>query len=223
MVRDGIPERRIEIVHSGIDPTRFDGVEPHDFHAEFGLPAGAPVIGDVAAFGWHKAQEVLVDATPAILDAAPEARVFLIGEGKLRGKIEEQVAALGLQERILFTGFRHDVPSLIKGMDCFVMCSVLEGLCTSLLDSLALGCPAVGSAVGGIPEVLVDGVTGLTVPPRDPAALAAAVRRVLGNADLRESLVAAGRRHVDESFTVTTMVEGNLRLYERLLAGEVGA
>ena len=220
LVKDGIPADRIEVVHSGIDPSRFDGVEPHDFHAEFGLPAGAPIIGDVAAFGWHKAQEYLVRATPKILERHPEARVFLIGEGKLQGAIEQEVRALGLEDRILFTGFRTDVPSLIRGMDCFVMCSVLEGLCTSLLDSLALGCPAVGSAVGGIPEVLLHEQTGLTVPPRDPDALAAAIIRVLDDRALRERLVANGREHVAAGFTNDTMVDGNLRLYERLLAGD---
>lgn len=221
MVRDGIPADRIQVVHSGIDPSRFDGVEPHDYAAEFGVPEGAPIIGDVAHFGWHKAQEVLVAAAPRILERHPEARIFLIGKGELRPKIEAQVAELGLADRILFTGFRTDVPSLIRGMDCFVMCSVLEGLCTSLLDSLALGTPAVGSAVGGIPEVLRDGETGLTVPPRDPEALAAAICRVLEDDDLRERLIRNGRDHVHAGFTVDTMVEGNLALYRKLVAGEL--
>lgn len=217
MVRDGIPAARIEVVHSGIDPARFDGVEPHDLRAEFGLPADARIVGDVAAFGWHKAQEVLVRAMPRILESVPSAYVFLIGDGELRPKIEAEVRGLGLEDRILFTGFRTDVPSLIRGMDCFVMCSVLEGLCTSLLDALALECPAVGSAVGGIPEVLVDGETGLTVPPRDPVALADAVVRVLRDGALADRLRAAGHRHVQDGFTVDAMVEGNLAVYRRLV------
>lgn len=221
MVKDGIPAERIQVVHSGIDPSRFEGVEAHDYEAEFDLPPGAPIIGDVAHFGWHKAQEVLVEATPLILERHPEARVFLIGKGELRPRIEAQVAELGLTDRILFTGFRTDVPSLIRGMDCFVMCSVLEGLCTSLLDSLALGTPAVGSAVGGIPEVLRDGETGLTVPPRDPKALADAICRVLEDDELRNRLIENGRRHVHAGFTTDTMVDGNLSLYRRLVAGEL--
>lgn len=223
MVKDGIPADRIEVVHSGVDPARFAGVEPHDFHAEWELPPGAPIIGDVAAFGWHKAQEVLVRATPKILERHPEARVFLIGDGECRPAVAAEAERLGVADRIIFTGFRTDVPSLIRGMDCFVMCSVLEGLCTSLIDALALGCPAVGSAVGGIPEVLVDGETGLTVPPRDPDALAAAVSRVLSEPDLRAGLIERGRRHMQEKFTVDTMVDGNLSVYERLLGRESAA
>jgi glycosyltransferase involved in cell wall biosynthesis len=218
MARDGIPSERIRVVHSGIDPGRFEGVEPFDYHDEFGLPEGAPIIGDVAAFGWHKAQEYLVRAAPRILEVYPEARIFLIGDGECRAKVEVEADALGVKERIIFTGFRTDVPSLIKGMDCFVMCSVLEGLCTSLLDALALRCPAVGSAVGGIPEVLVDGETGLTVPPRDPAALADAIIRVLSDYELAAALRDRGERHVQRGFTVDTMVEGNLAVYRELTA-----
>jgi glycosyltransferase involved in cell wall biosynthesis len=223
MRKDGIPDAKIRIVHSGIDLSRFEGVKPHGWHAEFKLPPGAPIVLDVAAFGWHKAQEVLVAATPKILAALPEARVFLVGEGECEGKVRAEVERLGLQSRILFTGFRTDVPSLLAGAHVFVMCSVLEGLCTSLLDALALRIPAVGSAVGGIPEVLVDGVTGLTVPPRDPDALAAAVVRVLTDPALAKRLAEAGRRHVEAKFTNDAMVEGTLGVYRELLAGSASA
>jgi len=216
MVADGIPAQRIAVVHSGIDLARFDDVPALDVRADLGLPADARVVGDVAAFGWHKAQEFLVRALPHVLQRVPNAYVVLVGEGECRPRIEAEVRALGLDDRILFTGFRTDVPSLIRGMDCFVMCSVLEGLCTSLLDALALGCPAVGSAVGGIPEVLIDGRTGLTVPPRDPRALADAVVRVLTDEGLAARLRDAGRRHVEEGFTVDSMVEGNLAVYRSL-------
>jgi glycosyltransferase involved in cell wall biosynthesis len=223
MVKDGIPSDRIRIVHSGIDLARFDGVTPHDYRAEFGLPAGAPVVLDVAAFGWHKAQEVLVRAMPAILARAPEARVFLVGDGECLPKVKDEALRLGVRDRIVFTGFRTDVPSLIAGADVFVMCSVLEGLCTSLLDALALRRPCVGSAVGGIPEVLIDQETGLTVAPSDPAALAAAVLRVLGDRPLAARLGEAGRRHVEAKFTVDAMVLGTLGVYRELLAGSASA
>src|SRR6185503_19196496 len=126
MAKDGIPAANIRVVHSGVDLARFEGVTPHDYHAEFGLPPGAPVILDVAAFGWHKAQEFLVRATPRILAALPDARVFLVGEGECMEKIRAEAESLGVRDRIVFTGFRTDVPSLLAGADVFVMCSVLE-------------------------------------------------------------------------------------------------
>lgn len=218
MVRDGIPAGRIRIVHSGIDLARFEGVEPAAVRAEFGFPPGTRIVLDVAAFGWHKAQEFLVRATPEILRRHPGTRVLLVGEGECEPRVRAEAAALGLEREIVFTGFRTDVPSLLAACDVFVMCSVLEGLCTSLLDALALRRPAVGSAVGGIPEVLLDGVTGLLVPPRDPAALADAVCRVLGDAELAARLGGEGRRHVEREFTVDSMVEGTLGVYRELLA-----
>jgi glycosyltransferase involved in cell wall biosynthesis len=223
MLSDGIPASKIEVVHSGIDISRFDCVTPHDYSAEFLIPKGAPIVIDVAAFGWHKAQEILVRATPKILEGCPEARVVLVGDGDRMDAVREEARRLDAAGRILFTGFRTDVPSLVAGAAVFVMCSVLEGLCTSLLDALALRRPAVGSAVGGIPEVLIDGVTGLLVPPRDPAALAAAVLRVLGDRALAARLAAAGRRHVEGKFTVDAMVEGNLAVYRSLVPGSASA
>lgn len=217
MVTDGIPPERIRVVHSGIDLARFDGVAPHDYAAELGMPRGAPVILDVAAFGWHKAQEFLVRAAPAILAVHPEARIVLVGEGECLPKVRAEAEALGVASRIVFTGFRTDVPSLLAGCDVFVMCSVLEGLCTSLLDALALRRPCVGSAAGGIPEVIVDGQTGLTVPVRDPAALAAAVLRLLADRALAARLADEGRRHVERKFTIDAMVGGNLAVYRELL------
>ncbi|MCE9636268.1 MAG: glycosyltransferase [Planctomycetes bacterium] len=218
MVKDGIPAERIRVVHSGIDLSRFDGVRSHDYAAEFGLAPGTRIVLDVAAFGWHKAQEVLVRAAPEILRAFPATRIVLVGEGECMEKVRAEARALGVEREIVFTGFRNDVPSLLAGCDCFVMCSVLEGLCTSLLDALALRRAAVGSAVGGIPEVLLDGSTGLLVPPRDPAALAAAVVRVLGDGALAARLGDEGRRHVERDFTTDSMVEGNLAVYRDLLA-----
>ena len=216
MVRDGIPADRIRIVHSGIDLRRFDGARPHDYAAEFGFAPGTRIVLDVAAFGWHKAQEFLVRAAPHILAAFPETRIVLVGDGECEAAVRAEAQSLGLDREIVFTGFRDDVPSLLAGADCFVMCSVLEGLCTSLLDALALRRPAVGSAVGGIPEVLLDGVTGLLVPPRDPEALAAAVLRGLGDPALAARLGDEGRRHVEREFTLDTMVDGTLGVYREL-------
>jgi len=218
MVKDGIPESRIRVVHSGIDLARFDGVKPHDWAKEFAFPPGTRVVLDVAAFGWHKAQENLVRATPRILAAHPGTRVVLVGEGECMDAVRAAAVSLGVERDVVFTGFRDDVPALLAGCDCFVMCSVLEGLCTSLLDALAVRRACVGSAVGGIPEVLIDGETGLLVPPGEPEALAAAVVRVLGDGDLARRLGDAGRRHVEREFTIDAMVEGNLAVYRELLA-----
>lgn len=221
LVKDGIPADRIEVVSSGVDTARLDGAKGRDLRADLGLPPGTPLVGDVAAFGWHKAQEVLVAATPLLLKEVPDAHVVLVGEGECRGKVEEAARLLGIPgTRVHFTGFRDDVPDVLASLDVFVMCSVLEGLCTSALDAQAVGVPVVASAVGGLVEAVADGETGILVPPRDPAALASAVARILLDGALKRRLGDAGRVRVREGFSVKAMVEGSRSVYGRMLRGE---
>jgi glycosyltransferase involved in cell wall biosynthesis len=220
MVRDGIPRARIDIVPSGVDLAELRETPCRDYREEFNIPSGAPLVGDVAHFGWHKAQEVLVRACPSIWRARPDARVVLVGDGDCRSKVEEEARKVGADERLIFTGHRKDARSLVRWFDVFVMCSVKEGLCTSILDAHVLGTPVVASRVGGIPEAVEDGVSGLLVPPRDPEALAAAIVTVLGDPDLGRRLTEAGLARVEARFSTDTLVEGTMGVYERVLAGE---
>lgn len=221
LVRDGIPGERIEVVWSGVDADRMERAARKDLRGELGLPPGTPLVGDVAAFGWHKAQEVLVEAWPLLLSEVPGAHLVLVGDGECRPGVEALARRLGLLgSSVHFLGFRDDVPEVMGSLDLFVMPSVLEGLCTSALDAQAAGVPVVASAVGGLVEAVADGETGLLVPPRDPPALAAAMARILRDPDLRERFSAAGRVHVRERFSVKAMVEGSRSVYGRMLRGE---
>jgi glycosyltransferase involved in cell wall biosynthesis len=220
LVRDGIAPERIRVVHSGIVPGRFDGVAPADLRGELGLPPEARLVGNVAHFGWHKAQEVLVRAAKILAETHPAAVVLLVGDGDCRAKVEAESDALGLTgSAVRFLGFRADVPEVLAALDVFVMSSVLEGLCTSILDALASRRPVVASRVGGIPEIL-EGGNGLLVPPKDPEALAAAIGRVLDDDDLARTMAARGRRTVEESFSVDATVAGTVVVYRELLGGD---
>jgi glycosyltransferase involved in cell wall biosynthesis len=220
MVDDGIPAARIDIVPSGVDLAELEKTPCGDYSAEF-MISDAPVVGDVAHFGWHKAQEVLVEACPLLWEKVPDARVILVGDGDCRAKVEKVAERVGTDERLVFTGHRTDARPLIRWFDVFVMCSVKEGLCTSILDAHVLGTPVVASRVGGIPEVVLDGKTGLLVPPKDPEALAGAIVAVLSDRDLGRRLNAEGRALVEKRFSVDAMVNGTLDVYERVLSGEV--
>ena len=221
LVKDGIPGDRIEVVWSGVDAHRMERAARKDLRGELGLPPGTPLVGDVAAFGWHKAQEVLVEAWPLLLAEVPGAHLVLIGDGECRPAVEALARRLGPSgSSVHFLGFRDDVPEVMGSLDLFVMPSILEGLCTSALDAQAAGVPVVASAGGGLVEAVADGRTGLLVPPRAPPALAAALARILRDRDLRERFSAAGRVHVRERFSVKAMVEGSRSVYGRMLRGE---
>jgi glycosyltransferase involved in cell wall biosynthesis len=216
LLRDGIPASKAVTVHEGIDVGHVAAAPAADLHQELWLPHHAPLVGNVAALVPHKGQRHLLDAVPDVLRHEPDARVVIAGEGELRASLEQQIRHLHLEKHVVLAGFRPDVLSLHKAFDVFVMPSVSEGLGTSLLDAMAAGRPVVASAVGGIPEVVADGETGILVPPRDHAALAAAIVRLLGDRALRERMGAAGLARVRAHFSVERMVANTLRVYERV-------
>jgi glycosyltransferase involved in cell wall biosynthesis len=219
LLADGIAAERIEVVPSGIDPGRFAGAELHDLRREFALPPETRVILNVAYLADHKGQCYLIEAAPRILREFPAAAFFFVGEGELRRTLSELATSLGVGGRVFFTGFRDDVSAILRGADIYVMPSHLEGLGTSVLDALSSGLPVVAARAGGIPEMIEDGVNGLLVPPRDAGALAAAVVRLLSQPEESARLGAAGPATVAARFTADRMVEGNLAVYRRLLAG----
>src|SRR5690606_27552765 len=154
-----------------------------------------------------------------VVRAVPEARLVILGEGELRGALEQQVSDLGLERHVLLPGFRRDVLSLMKSCDVFVLSSVMEGLGTSLLDAMACARPIVGTNAGGIPEVVVDGETGHVVPPRDADALADALIDLLTNDERARAFSAAGFERVRTRFSVARMVADTLAVYEAITAG----
>ncbi len=218
LVADGIAADRTVTVHEGIDVDHVVAAPRVNVHEAFWLPHGAPVIGNVAALVPHKGQRYLIDAAPLVLRHVPDARFVILGEGELREHLERQVHEHHLEKHVLLPGFRTDVLGCIKGFDLFVMSSVTEGLGTSLLDAMACSRPIVATSAGGIPEIVEDGVNGLLVPPRDAGALAAAIVRALGDADLRARLGRTGFERVRDRFTVERMVSATAEVYERITA-----
>lgn len=221
LIADGLDPARITCVHSGIDAGRFEiEIAPEEraaLRAELGAPGAGPLIGNIAWFADHKGQVYLVEAAPRILAAHPDARIVLIGDGELRSALEDRARELGVENQVLLPGWRTDIPRCLKSMDLFVMSSHLEGLGTGVLDAMAAGTPVVATGAGGIPEIVIDGETGLLVPVRDPDALAEAVVRMLDEPGLAGRCRTAGHLRVREKFSVDAMVEGTLAVYRDLL------
>jgi len=222
LLRDGLPPALVGVVHSGVDVARLNGAPDRraDYRREFGVPSGAPLIATVGHCADHKGQRFLVAAAPAVLQRFPEARILVVGEGELLPDLKEQARALHVEGRVLFPGFRTDVPALLRALDLFCFPSHLEGLGTSVLDALAVGLPVVATTAGGIPEMITDGVHGRLVPPRDPAALAAALVEMLEHPERARQMGEAGRARVMAEFTADRMVEKTLGEYERLVGAE---
>ena len=218
VIADGVPADRVVTVHEGIDIGRVAAAPPADLHADLWLPHHAPIVGNVAALVPHKGQRHLIEAAAIVVKKVPDARFVIAGEGELRPALERQIKEHRLEKHVFLAGFRPDVLSVHKAFDIFVMSSVTEGLGTSLLDAMACGKPIVATTAGGIPEVVVDGTTGLLVAPRDDEAMADAIVRLLRDEALRRRMAAAGEARVRDRFSAERMVQETLAVYARVAA-----
>jgi glycosyltransferase involved in cell wall biosynthesis len=217
-----VPSSRVRLIYNGAPLDEFApaGAERgRRVRIELGLPPGVPLVGSIGRLNAQKGHRYLVEATPLLLAARPEARVLIVGDGDLGSELREQASRLGVADRVVFAGHRRDVPDLLAAIDVFCVSSLYEGTPLALFEAMAAGRAVVSTAVDGCREVLDDGVTGLLVAPRDPAGLADALARVLGDPDLREAL---GRRALEASrrYDVRSCVAQMEALYDEVLAGE---
>lgn len=218
LVNDGIQAGRIFVVHSGINPNRFGDVGKDHLIDEFNIKSSEQVVINVAHLAGHKGQKYLVRAVPLVLAKIPTARFFIVGGGELMDKLQTLSASLGIKHEIIFTGFRHDVGAFYQIADLFVMSSVQEGLGTAVLDAMALGKPVVATRSGGIPEIISDGETGRLVAPANPEALAAGIVELLTHTDRAKQMASQGRIAVRKKFSIETMVDKNIEVYQRILS-----
>ncbi len=223
--------RQIEVEHARVPPdkvtTIYNGIDMKDFPSNPGAAAivrqtfdvqpDSLLIGTIGRLHRAKGLPDLLSAMVRVQEYDPEARLLLVGGGELREELETQAETLGLSNAVIFAGIRNNIPEILGALDLFVLPSLWEGLPLVLLEAMAAGLPVVATAVGGTPEVVVDGVTGLLVPPHDPQSLAQAIIRLLGDPDLRRRMGQAGRERVERHFTVERMVRETESLYEMLL------
>jgi L-malate glycosyltransferase len=217
LVADSVPGERVITVHEGIDLEHVLAAPPVNVHEAFWLPHRAPVVGNVAALVPHKGHRHLIEAAHLVVREMPDTRFLILGEGELREQLERQIRDHHLEKHVLLPGFRTDVIGCIKGLDLFVMSSVTEGLGTSLLDAMACSRASVATRAGGIPELVQDGRTGVLVEPRDHAAMAREIVRLLRDDGLRRQMGEAARTRVAEKFTVERMVAETAAVYERVV------
>jgi glycosyltransferase involved in cell wall biosynthesis len=219
--REGIGEHQLRIVWNGIHVPEPSTDSRSEIRAELGIPPEALVVGMVSNFNRPvKGARYLVEAAPHILSANTRARIVVFGTGKEETALRARAAALGVQDRLLFAGFKTDIARYYPALDMSVLTSLSEGLPISVLESMSHALPVVATAVGGTPEVVVDGVTGYLVPPKDTEAFAAKVVELLRNEELRRRMGEAGRRRVEVEFDIGRTAERYLEVYREVLGRE---
>jgi glycosyltransferase involved in cell wall biosynthesis/peptidoglycan/xylan/chitin deacetylase (PgdA/CDA1 family) len=223
--KDGIDPDRAVTIHNGIETLLpASSMQAERLRRLLNVPVDAPIISTVANFRSEKGIDVLVRAASTVVRRSPDAHIVVAGSfgNTAAGRVHfEEVVRLrraaGLEERVHFIGAMEDIPSLLRITDIFVLASRSEGLSNALLEAMVAGLPSVATAVGGNPEVVVDGETGYLVASEDSAALADRILKLLDNPDLRKRMGEAGRSRAIEQFSVERMVARVIESYENLL------
>ncbi len=204
----GLPIGRVVTIPNGVDTDRFrppPGFDPALVKQDL-LGGDYRMVTNVARLVPQKAQRTLVDAAVQVTATRPDVRVVLVGDGPLREEIVAQAAALGISDKLVLTGIRTDIPQILAASDVFVLSSQWEGMPISLLEAMAAGCPAVATDVGGVAQILQDGVTGLLVPPGDPAALAGAIAACLDDPEQARQRARAAAALMTQTYGMRAMI-----------------
>jgi glycosyltransferase involved in cell wall biosynthesis len=217
LLSEGIPPDKVVTVHSAVDISSYS--TPADlkwFRGEFNIPVDAKVCAVVAQFIKRKGHRYLFEAIPGILDKYPETVFLLFGKGPLERRLKKRCVEMGIANKVIFAGFRDDLPRIYPCLDVLIHPALMEGLSVALLQAAASGTPIVGTRAGGIPEIVKDGVNGFLIPPGDSRAMIRPVVEILGSPQKANNMGAKGRDIVLSNFTVDSMVRGNLEVYEQL-------
>lgn len=215
MVRlEGVPAGKIHVIPNAVVPRPSD--DDGDLRAELGLAPDAPMVGVVAIQRPQKALDVLLDAFALVVAGGLDAQLVLAGRGPCHDELRQHAAALGIAGRTHFLGVRQDLDVLLRAFDVCALSSDFEGTPLIVLEAAAHGVPFVATRVGGLPEAVHDGETGLLVPPRDPEALAAALAGLLRDPERRARMSAQARAHAAE-YELGPVAERFAALYDALL------
>jgi len=214
LIEQGEPAGRIEVIYNGIDLFHWEALESQtEARRALGLPQEIVLVGSVGRLSPEKGHAVLVEAAAGL----PQLHLLLVGDGRERGRLRRLAVRLGMSERITLAGFLPDTRTATNAIDVFALPSLKEGLSISLLEAMAAGKPVIASRVGGVPEAVMEGFTGLLVTPGDAPALAGALRTLLFDQELRRRMGEAGRKRAKEVFDLKQMLDQTEEIYYKLI------
>jgi len=214
------PPEKIAVVPLGFELDALLHCQTHrgELRTELGLAAETPLVGIVARLTAVKNHHLFLEAARLIVQEEPTTRFLIVGDGELRGELESYARELGLADQVLFLGWRSDMPRIYADLDVVALTSRNEGTPVSLIEGMAAGVPVVSTAVGGVPDIVADGVCGYLVPPGDAVALARAIVALLRDQEKARTMGRAGREAVRDRFSVERLLSDVERLYTQLLA-----
>jgi glycosyltransferase involved in cell wall biosynthesis len=218
LISEGYDERRIKVIRNGIVVHEIPPAQESTIREEFQIPADAPLVATICRLSPVKAVGDFLRAAAMVSKEHPSARFLVIGDGEERAALTEHTRELGIQDRVVFTGFRTDMAQILPQLSVSVLASLSEGLSNTLLESMASGVPVVATRVGGNSEIVTDGTTGLLVPSRSPEALKEAICRLLSDARLVIRMGSSAKERIQRHFSVESAVRQTEELYKNLVS-----
>jgi glycosyltransferase involved in cell wall biosynthesis len=222
MVQFGVEPSKIATIPTGVDLDMFQpGHSDGWIKTEFGFDAQCLVVGTVAFLRQEKGLQYLIQAAKRVLEEVPQAWFLIVGDGPEKEPLKRKIQELGLSKRVIMAGFRQDIPRILGALDVFVLPSLGEGTPQGVTQAFAMERPVVATAVGGVPEVVQDGINGFLVSPRDTTEMANCICKLLKDPALRDMFGKAGRKHVVEKYSSDGMLDKTEHFYKSLSASSV--
>ena len=216
-----VEPEKVRVIMNGIDTDFYRRSRDHDSSAlrrSLRIPADAPVVGTIGRLNEIKRQDVLLNGFAQLRFTLPDAHLMIVGDGALMDTLKEQARTLEIADRVHFVGYQEDTTPFLHAMDVFTLTSRSEGMPQSILEACVAEIPVIASRVGGIPEVIEDGVTGLLFPPGDAGALAAGLCRLLVDRDHATAMARTACQHVVAMFDIRRMAAEYHAEFQELLA-----
>ena len=214
---DSVPENKVAVIYNGVDRKRFVDIDAQSIRSEFHIPKSTPVIGTVGRFFPQKGQKYLLEAVAKVRNNFPHIAVFVIGDGSLKEELQDHTKNLNIEQNIIFTGVRRDIPALLAAMDIFIFPSLWEGFGNALVEAMAAGKPIIATDIPSVREILDSGKSGIVVPPANSEAIAQSLELLLSDRALAENLGNAARERALSSFTIDSTVRRYSSLYRSIL------
>ncbi|HBV96280.1 MAG: glycosyl transferase [Peptococcaceae bacterium BICA1-7] len=221
LVQQGIPERKITVIYNGLNPDlfRIEGAVGR-WRQKAGFSPGVPLVAIVGRLHLVKGHRYFLKAAAEILKERADVHFLVVGCGPERDSLEEFTGKLGISDHVTFTGFISDVSELMPDLNLLIVPSLWEGFGLTALEAMAVGVPVVATSVGGLPEIVDHGTTGLLVPPADEAGLTRGITWMLDHPQEAVEMAAAAKEVVEQKFSASAMARKTEDLYRRLLEKE---
>lgn len=218
IIKMGLSSQKVTTIHNAIDTANLDlSASSLNFRKKYNLNSTDTLIGTVGRISKEKGHKYLLEAAKIVIQEHPDVKFLIVGEGKIRAELEIYAKSLGIFDNVIFTGYYKNLSEVLAVIDLFVIPSLTESLPLAVLEAMAAGKPVISTNVGGIPEIIIHGETGLLVRPQNGMELANSIITMLNNNDLLFKMAKKGKQLVNTEFSIHNFIEQTESLYSNIV------